>query len=89
MRWGDDELSASHQLAADRVMLRPMTVPSGFEYTLRKNGEVAITHHGRPATVLRGRRAERFLAGLDGLHDQEVMARFTGNYKRGNERRRG
>jgi hypothetical protein len=61
--------------------------PSGFSYQVRKNGEVVITHHGREATVLRGGSAERFLSKLDTSDDQERMARETGNYKRGNERR--
>jgi hypothetical protein len=44
-----------------------------------------ITHHGRTATVLRGARAQEFLAEVDD-DPQEVMARWTGNYRRGNER---
>ncbi len=63
-----------------------MTPPSGFAYTTRKNGEVVITHHGRVAAVLRGARAAKFLAEVDSPDDQELMARATGNYKRGNER---
>ncbi|MDX2467379.1 MAG: hypothetical protein QNL12_08700 [Acidimicrobiia bacterium] len=59
--------------------------PTGFEYRLRKNGSIAITHHGRPAATLRGTKAERFLAKL-GSDDQGLMASVTGNYKRGNER---
>ncbi|WP_020391023.1 hypothetical protein [Kribbella catacumbae] len=49
------------------------------------DGTVRITHHGKPATVLRGARAAEFLAEVDD-DPQEVMARWTGNYKRGNER---
>lgn len=45
-----------------------------------------ITHHGRQAAVLRGARAERFLRQIEIGDDQEVMARATGNCKRGNER---
>lgn len=58
----------------------------GFDWTRRKNGDVVITHHGRPATVLRGARADRFVDDVAGADDQELMARVTGNYKRGNER---
>lgn len=64
-----------------------MRSPSGFAYTTRKNGEVVITHHGRQAVVLRGDAARRFLTRLAEGDAQEVMARATGNYKRGNERR--
>lgn len=62
-----------------------MAPPTGFAYTTRKNGEVVITHHGQVAAVLRGARAAKFLAQVESRDDQEVMARVTGNYKRGNE----
>lgn len=64
-----------------------MPGPSGFSYTTRKNGEVVITHDGRQAAVLRGRAAQKFLTRIEDQDAQEVMARFTGNYKRGNEKR--
>lgn len=62
--------------------------PTGFAYHERKNGEVAITHQGRPAAVLRKAAAARFLRDVETADPQEVMARVTGNYKRGNERGR-
>jgi hypothetical protein len=65
-----------------------MAAPEGFSYTRRKNGDVAISHHGRAAVVLRGRKAEVFLEKIRTGDDQELMARYTGNYKRGNERDR-
>ncbi|WP_420453181.1 hypothetical protein [Ilumatobacter sp.] len=61
----------------------------GFEWERRKNGDVVITHHGRRATVLRGRRAAEFLDDVGAGDDQDLMARLTGNYKRGNERDAG
>jgi hypothetical protein len=64
-----------------------MAKPSGFSFATRKDGDVVITHEGRAATILRGKTAEKFLANLDAEDDQELMARVTGNYKRGNERR--
>ena len=63
-----------------------MPGPEGFDYETR-GGEVVITHHGRRATVLRGAAASRFVADVeDGVDEQELMARVTGNYRRGNER---
>jgi hypothetical protein len=56
---------------------------------VRKNGEVELWHHGRLASTLRGRDATDFLArvaSLDEAAAQQLMARLTGNYKRGNER---
>lgn len=62
-----------------------MPDPSGFAYSVRGD-DVAITHHGRHATTLRGRRATDFLEDVESGDPQELMARLTGNYKRGNER---
>jgi hypothetical protein len=61
----------------------------GFTYEARKSGDVVIRHHGRVAAVLRGQRAARFLADTraEAIDLQGRMARLTGNYKRGNERR--
>ncbi len=62
----------------------------GFEYDVRRDGEVVITHHGKRATVLRGPRAVEFVDEVETAPDESsaqlVMARWTGNYKRGNER---
>jgi hypothetical protein len=62
-----------------------MPAPQGFTY-VRRGHDVAIFHHGRLATTLRGARATRFLDDVRGGGEQELMARLTGNYKRGNER---
>ncbi len=61
-------------------------LPNGFAYDVRRDGEVVITHHGKRATVLRGSRASEFVAEVESGDEQQVMARWTGNYKRGNER---
>ncbi|MGV9917514.1 hypothetical protein ACWDUK_09815 [Streptomyces cellulosae] len=63
-----------------------MARPNGFAYEAHPDGAVHITHHGRRATVLRGHRAARFLDEVTGADPQLVMARWTGDYKRGNER---
>lgn len=62
-----------------------MGSPHGFDYTERPDGTVAITHHGARATVLRGARAAQFLREAE-RDPQLAMARWTGNYKHGNER---
>lgn len=62
-----------------------MPPPTGFQYQQRGDGTVVITHHGKHATTLRGQRAAEFLDDVD-ADPQEVMARWTGNYRRGNER---
>ena len=67
-----------------------MPDPHGFDYEVQRDGEVVITHHGRRATVLRGARAAEFVdeveGAIDQLRAQQLMARWTGSYKRGNER---
>ena len=58
----------------------------GFAYDVQRGGDVVITHHGKRATVLRGARAAEFVDEVEAGDAQQVMARWTGNYKRGNER---
>ena len=63
-----------------------MAAPEGFRYEVR-GSEVVVTHHGKRATTLRGAAAARFLRQVESRDPQQLMARVTGNYKRGNERR--
>ena len=63
-----------------------MPRPQGFRYEAHTSGTVRITHHDRPAATLNGARAAQFLAEVDAADPQLVMARWTGNYRRGNER---
>ncbi len=61
----------------------------GFSFRRLKSGDVEILHHGRIATTLRGIEAAGLLdevSTLDPAGSQQLMARLTGNYKRGNER---
>ena len=61
----------------------------GFSYRIRRNGELEILHHGRVASTLRGSDADDFLAEVEAADEddaQQLMARITGNYKRGNQR---
>jgi hypothetical protein len=50
---------------------------------------VRIAYRGKVVTTLAGKEAARFLsrvAGADAAQAQLVMAKATGNFKRGNER---
>lgn len=61
----------------------------GFSYRQSKNGDVSIDREGRCVTTLRARAAIDFIDEIEGLdfnEQQQLMARATGNYKRGNER---
>lgn len=62
-----------------------MGTPEGFDYVVRGD-EVVLRHHGRTATVLRGARAADFLVEVERGDPQLLMARLTGNYRRGTER---
>jgi hypothetical protein len=59
--------------------------PEDFEYDERGD-RVMIYHRGRLAATLRGARARAFLEDVADVDAQLLMARVTGNYKRGNER---
>ncbi len=61
----------------------------GFRFQQRKSGETVITRASHVVTTLRGQAATEFAAEMSGAtlaDQQQVMARITGNYKRGNER---
>lgn len=67
----------------------PPTGDLGFAYRARKNGTVEVVHRGKLAATLRGVDARAFLAQVETgeyTDSQQLMARLTGNYKRGNER---
>src|SRR5687768_17483702 len=60
----------------------------GFTFRSLKRGEVEILSRGRRAAILRKHEAEKFLtdaAFADSHGMQQLMARLTGNFKRGNE----
>ena len=61
----------------------------GFVHRVIKNGNVSINHKGKLATTLRGSKAITFIEKMNASsfsEQQQLMARVTGNYKRGNER---
>jgi hypothetical protein len=61
----------------------------GFTYGTTADGRVLISWRGRIVTTLAGAKAARFLAqaeGVGGEAEQLLLARATGNFKRGNER---
>jgi hypothetical protein len=65
-----------------------------FDYRVTKSGQVLISRGGRQVVTVAGARAARLIATLEsakanGDEDaaQLALAKVTGNYKRGNERR--
>ena len=60
-----------------------------FSWEQTKDGRVRISLRGRVVTTLAGADARRFAARAEGADEdaqQHLMARATGNIKRGNER---
>ncbi|MCL2565300.1 MAG: hypothetical protein FWE24_05750 [Defluviitaleaceae bacterium] len=60
-----------------------------FTYKLTKDRKVFISYHGKQVTTLSGKKAEAFISDIkdvDGKDAQLIMAKATGNFKRGNER---
>ena len=63
-------------------------LPEGFTYAVNQKGVLTIWHHGRLATTIGSKKASATVVKLESLNEegqQQLMARLTGNYKRGNE----
>jgi len=62
---------------------------SDFAYKIAKNQKAFISFCGKQVTVLSGKDAENFIAKIAHAGDSEaqlIMAKITGNFKRGNEK---
>ena len=60
-----------------------------FTYRVTKDNKVFIAYEGKQVTTLSGKNAETFIAKIQGAEDkaaQLIMAKVTGNFKRGNEK---
>ena len=60
-----------------------------FSHRVTKDRRVLVSYRGRQVTVVAGKAAERLIACLksaDAEAAQHLLARATGNFKRGNER---
>lgn len=60
-----------------------------FSYRITKDKKVFISWHGKQVTTLSGRNAEAFITDINDAEEKEaqlIMAKATGNFKRGNEK---
>lgn len=61
-----------------------------FSYLACADGTIVIRYRSAPVTLLRGKAAARFVTRVEAAADaraaQQLMARATGNFRRGNER---
>ena len=62
-----------------------------FHYRVNKDLSVFIGYEGNQVKILKGKDAEKFLKRIQDTHDEKnkqlIMAKVTGNFKRGNERK--
>lgn len=61
-----------------------------FTFRVNKDNRVFIDYYGKQIKILKGKEAERFLERINSAESskdtQLIMAKITGNFKRGNER---
>jgi hypothetical protein len=61
-----------------------------FHYRVTKNNIVLIEYYGKQIMILKGNDAEKFLNKINRTSNEKekqlIMAKITGNFKRGNER---
>lgn len=70
--------------------LPPGLAEDPFDYQVTRSGQVRVSRGGREVVVVGGRDAAKLAARLetaDEAQTQHLLARATGNYRRGNERR--
>ncbi|GAB0167653.1 hypothetical protein LSPCS325_10900 [Lysinibacillus sp. CTST325] len=62
-----------------------------FDYQITKKGTVVINYEGKQIKIVKDREAERLIARIKEVEDnitavQLLLAKITGNFKRGNEK---
>jgi len=61
-----------------------------FSYKVTKNNTVLIDYNGKQVKLLKGKDAEKILEKIKIAEDKKavqlILAKITGNFKRGNER---
>ena len=62
-----------------------------FTYQIMKSGKVAINYRGKQIKIVKDKEAERLIARIKAVEDnitevQLLLAKVTGNFKRGNEK---
>ncbi len=73
----------------DNVDKRNMLDEEPFSYKITKDNKIFIYWNGKQASILKGKESEQFLLKIQDKDIKEVqliMAKVTGNFKRGNEK---
>jgi hypothetical protein len=62
-----------------------------FNYRMTKDNTVFLEYYGKQVKILKGAEAEKFITRIktakNTTDEQLIMAKMTGNFKRGNERK--
>lgn len=61
-----------------------------FSYRVSKDNKIFISWHDKQIMILKGKDSEKFLSRMVGatpLEAQLIMAKVTGNFKHGNEKK--
>lgn len=61
-----------------------------FTFRVTKDEKVFIYWSGRQVSILKGKKAKKFLSKIRNVDEKQkelIMAKETGNFKRGNERK--
>lgn len=60
-----------------------------FSYRVSKNNTVFLDYDGKQVKIVKGKEAEKFLKKINAADNEKdrqlIMAKITGNFKRGNE----
>lgn len=74
----------------DQIDKRKRLNDEPFRFRQNKNNTVFLDYNGKQVKILKGKDAEKFLKKMNDAEDEKsrqlIMAKITGNFKRGNER---
>lgn len=74
---------------SDKIDARGKLEGEPFDYQITKDKRVLLYYDNKLIKTLSGKSAKKFITdveGLDWYEEQLLMAKATGNFKRGNER---
>jgi hypothetical protein len=86
IRLGQDKIQTDNTVDKRGVLNEEV-----FTYKRTKDKKVFISWHGKHVTTLNGTKADKFIADIGKANEKEaqlLMARATGHFKHGNERRK-
>lgn len=65
------------------------TLSDEFDYRVAKDDKVFVSYLGKQVMTVKGSKAQMLIAELEAADDfgvQDILAKLTGNFKRGNEK---